>query len=65
MKSLASVYKFDLLLEIGLEQNIEWSNIHSFDYSEKNITKIDDFSKLILHENKDALDSIVDELLKD
>lgn len=65
MNSLASVYKFDVLLEIGLNQNTEWSNIHSFDYSEKNIRKIDDFSKLILHENKEALDSVISELLKD
>lgn len=65
MNSLASVYKFDLLLEIGLDQNVDWSSIHSFNYSEKNIKKIDDFSKLILHENKEALDSVIGELLKD
>lgn len=64
MQSLSSVYKFDLLFEIGLKQNIEWREINSFDFSEKNIEKIDDFSKLILRENKEALDSLAIELLK-
>jgi hypothetical protein len=64
MQSLSSVYKFDLLFEIGLKQNMEWREINSFDFSEKNIEKIDDFSKLILRENKEALDSLAIELLK-
>ena len=43
---------------------MEWREINSFDFSEKNIEKIDDFSKLILRENKEALDSLAIELLK-
>lgn len=65
LKSLSQVYKFDFLLEIGLDQNSEWLDIDSFDFSSENLTKIDDFSKLILSENKDALDRIANELLKD
>jgi hypothetical protein len=52
-------------LEIGLEQNNEWLEMSSFDFSKKNIDKIDDFAKLILSENKDALDKVATELIKD
>ena len=65
MDSLARVYKFDLLLEIGLYQNMEWTRINSFDFSEKNLKKIDDFSKMTLSHNKEALDAVAIELLKD
>ena len=64
MQSLSSIYKFDLLFEIGLKQNVEWVQLDPFDFSDKNIEKINDFSKLILHENKEALDSLAIELLK-
>jgi hypothetical protein len=50
---------------MGLDQNNEWLEMNSFDFSKKNLEKIDDFSKLILSENKDVLDKVADELLKD
>jgi hypothetical protein len=65
MESLSKVYKIEYLLEIGLEQNNEWLEMSSFDFSKKNIDKIDDFAKLILSENKDALDKVATELIKD
>ena len=65
MESLSIVYKIEYLLEIGLEQNNEWLEMSSFDFSKKNIDKIDDFAKLILSENKDALDKVATELIKD
>lgn len=65
MKSISSIYKWNLLTELGLEQNIAWNNLDSFDFSDQNIAKINEFSKLILHQNKDDLDVIADELMKD
>lgn len=65
MQSLSSIYKFDLLLEIGLDQNSEWVDINSFDFSKENLEKIDNFSKLILSQNKEELDHVATELLKD
>jgi hypothetical protein len=65
MRSLSNIYKFDLMLEIGLEQNSEWVDINSFDFSKKNLEKIDNFAKLILNENKEQLDLVAKELLKD
>jgi hypothetical protein len=65
MNFMSSVYRFDLLNEIGLEQNSEWNNIDSFDFSDQNYAKVFEFSKLITQKNKDELDSIAEELLKD
>jgi hypothetical protein len=65
LKTLSSVYNFDLLLEIGLQQNKRWSNMNAFDFSNKKMQLIDAFAKLILQQNKEALDSVVEELLKD
>jgi hypothetical protein len=65
LQTLANVYKIEYLLEMGLDQNNEWLEMNSFDFSKKNLEKIDDFSKLILSENKDVLDKVADELLKD
>jgi hypothetical protein len=65
MESLSIVYKIEYLLEIGLEQNNEWHKINPNDFSKKNIKKIDDFAKLILSENKDVLDKVSTELIKD
>jgi hypothetical protein len=59
------VYKFDLLVEIGLRENNEWRDLDSFDFSEKNLTKIDEFSSLILNENKSVIDKVAKELLSD
>jgi hypothetical protein len=65
MDSLSAIYKFDFLLEIGLYQNMEWAKINSFDFSQKNLKKIDEFSKLTLSLNKVALDRVAEELVKD
>jgi hypothetical protein len=61
----SNVYKFDLLVEIGLRENSEWRDLNSFDFSEKNLTKIDEFSSLILNENKTVIDKVAKELLSD
>lgn len=61
----SNVYKFDLLVEIGLRENSEWRDLDSFDFSEKNLTKIDEFSSLILNENKTVIDKVAKELLSD
>ena len=65
LQTLANVYKIEYLLEMGLDQNNEWLEMNSFDFSKKNLEKIDDFAKLILSENKDILDKVAAELLKD
>ncbi|MBM3195978.1 MAG: hypothetical protein FJZ62_04465 [Chlamydiae bacterium] len=65
MDSLSAIYKFDFLLEIGLYQNMEWAKMNSFDFSQKNLKKIDEFSKLTLSLNKVALDRVAEELVKD
>ncbi|MBM3196368.1 MAG: hypothetical protein FJZ61_00055 [Chlamydiae bacterium] len=65
LQTLSSVYKIEYMLEMGLDQNNEWLEMNSFDFSKKNLKKIDNFAKLILSENKDALDKVAAELLKD
>lgn len=63
--SRTTIYKFDNLLEIGIRQNEEWGDINSLDFSERNLKKIDKFARHILNVNKEALDSVVNELLQD
>ena len=63
--SKTTIYKFDNLLEVGINQNNEWSNIDSLDFSERNLKKIDKFARHILNVNKEALDAVASELLKD
>jgi hypothetical protein len=65
IQSLSNIYKLDYLLEIGLQQNNEWLKINAFDFSKENLERIDDFAKLILSENKDVLDKVATELIKD
>jgi hypothetical protein len=65
MGSIAGVYRLDLLSELGIDQNMDWINLYPFDFSDHNLAKILEFSKLILRQNKEVLDSIAEELLKD
>jgi hypothetical protein len=40
-------------------------SINAFDFSNKKMQLIDAFAKLILQQNKEALESVVEEVLKD
>jgi hypothetical protein len=65
MNSLNNVFKFDLLLEIRINQNNEWAKMNSFDFSFANFRRVDEFSKLLLQQNKKTLDLVAEELLRD
>ncbi len=65
MQSLKDVYRFDQLTEIGIDQNMDWINLYSFDFSDQNLDSVLEYAKLFLHQNKETLDIIAEELLKD
>lgn len=59
------LYAFDSLVTIGVKEDNQWLNIDPFDFSLQNLTKIDEFAKTIIENNKEKLDQVVEELLKD
>ncbi|MFZ4673492.1 MAG: patatin-like phospholipase family protein [Chlamydiia bacterium] len=65
MQSLKDVYRFDQLTEIGINQNMDWMNVYPFDFSDQNFDNVLEYAKLFLHQNKETLDTIAEELLKD
>jgi len=53
------------LINIGIKEDNEWLQINPFDFSKRNLRKIDKFATKIIERNKDKLDKVVQELQKE
>jgi hypothetical protein len=63
--SKKKLYAFDSLINIGIKEDNEWLLINPFDFSKRNLRKIDKFATKIIERNKDKLDKVVQELQKE
>jgi len=63
--SKKKLYAFDSLINIGIKFDNEWLQINPFDFSKRNLRKIDKFATKIIERNKDKLDKVVQELQKE
>jgi hypothetical protein len=59
------VLRFDQIVTLGIDKDRDWMKIDSFDFSKRNMRRIDLFSKKIIKKNRSTLDAVAEELLKD
>jgi hypothetical protein len=59
------VLRFDQIVTLGIDKDRDWMKIDSFDFSKRNMRRIDLSSKKFIKKNRSTLDAVAEELLKD